>query len=98
MLFRSAVAARTDAETRIIPGHGPVTDRPTLLLYGEALRAARERIAARVSAGESEDEAAADHAAIVSGIGAEIGWSPDASGFVSAERFVRLVHRSLSGN
>ncbi len=93
-----AVAARTDAETRIIPGHGPVTDRPTLLLYGEALRAARERIAARVSAGESEDEAAADHAAIVSGIGAEIGWSPDASGFVSAERFVRLVHRSLSGN
>ncbi len=90
------VADRTDEQTRIIPGHGPVTDRATLLAYGEALRAARERIAERVEAGQSEDEAAADHAAIVSGIGTDIGWAPDAVGFVSAERFVRLVHRSLS--
>ena len=90
------VAAATDDQTTIIPGHGPVTDRATLVRYGEALRQARERIGERVAAGQSEDDAAADYAALVSGIGTEIGWSPDAAGFVNAERFVRLVHRSLS--
>ncbi len=92
------VAERTDAATRIIPGHGPVTDRATLMAYVTALEAARERIAARVTAGESEDQTAADHVELVTGIGTGIGWSPDAAGFVSAERFVRLVHRSLSAN
>lgn len=91
-----AVAASTDGATKIIPGHGPVTDRATLVRYAEALRAARERIQERVEAGQSEDEAAGDYAAIVTGIGNDIGWSPDAAGFVNAERFVRLVHRSLT--
>lgn len=91
-----AVAARTNGTTRIIPGHGPVTDRATLLAYGEALRAARERVRARIEAGESEEEAAAAAAEIVTGIGEDIGWSPDSTGFVSAERFVRLTYRSLS--
>ena len=90
------VAEATDDQTKIIPGHGPVTDRATLLLYGEALRQARERIAERIAAGASEEDVAADTTALVTGIGTDIGWSPDASGFVSAERFVRLVHRSLS--
>ncbi len=90
------VAAATDGQTKIIPGHGPVTDRATLVKYGEALKMARERISERVAAGQSEDDAAADYVALVTGIGTDIGWSPDAAGFVNAERFVRLVHRSLS--
>lgn len=90
------VAAATDGQTKIIPGHGPVTDRATLVKYGEALKMARERISERVAAGQSEDDAAADYVALVTGIGTDIGWAPDASGFVNAERFVRLVHRSLS--
>ncbi len=91
-----AVAESTDDQTTIIPGHGPVTDRATLVQYGAALRKARERISERVAAGQSEDDAAADYVALVTGIGTDIGWSPDAAGFVNAERFVRLVHRSLS--
>lgn len=91
-----AVAARTNGATRIIPGHGPVTDRATLLAYGEALREARERVRARIEAGESEEEAAAAFAEIVTGVGEDIGWSPDSAGFVSAERFVRLTYRSLA--
>ncbi len=91
-----AVAARSDEETTIIPGHGPVTDRATLVQYGEALREARQRIAARVAAGQSLDQVAAAYADVVAGVGTEIGWSPDAAGFVSAERFVRLAYRSLS--
>ncbi len=92
------VADRTDAQTQIIPGHGPMADRARLLRYQAALEAAKERIGARVEAGQSEDEAAADYAALVTGIGTDVGWSPDAAGFVNAERFVRLVHRSLSSN
>ena len=90
------VVEATDGETKIIPGHGPVTDRATLMKYREALEMARERISERVAAGQSEDDAAADYAALVTGVGTDIGWAPDAGGFVSAERFVRLVHRSLS--
>ncbi len=90
--------AETDDETRVIPGHGPVTDRAMLIVYLEALEAARERIAARVAAGESEDEAAADHVELLTGLGAELGWSPHATGFVSAERFIRLAYRSLAAN
>lgn len=91
-----SVAENTDSETTVIPGHGPVTDRATLRKYAEALRAARERISERVAAGQSEEDVAADYAALVTGIGTDIGWAPDAGGFVNAERFVRLVHRSLS--
>lgn len=91
-----SVVGHTDDQTKVIPGHGPVTDRATLMKYGEALRQARERISERVAAGQSEEEVAADYAALVTGIGTDIGWSPDAAGFVNAERFVRLVHRSLS--
>ena len=92
------VADATDDQTTIIPGHGPVTDRATLVKYGQALRMARERISERVAAGQSEDDAAADYVALVTGIGTDIGWAPDAGGFVSPERFVRLVHRSLSSS
>ncbi|MDE2712592.1 MAG: MBL fold metallo-hydrolase [Acidobacteriota bacterium] len=90
------VVEATDDQTTIIPGHGPVTDRATLMKYRDALRMARERISGRVAAGQSEDDAAADYVALVTGIGTDIGWAPDAGGFVNAERFVRLVHRSLS--
>ncbi|MYF77296.1 MAG: MBL fold metallo-hydrolase [Acidobacteria bacterium] len=90
------VVEATDDQTTIIPGHGPVTDRATLMKYRDALKMARERISGRVAAGQSEDDAAADYVALVTGIGTDIGWAPDAGGFVNAERFVRLVHRSLS--
>lgn len=93
-----AVAARTNGATRIVPGHGPVTDRATLLAYGEALREARERVRSRLEAGDSEEEAAAAAAEIVTGVGEDVGWSPDSTGFVSAERFVRLTYRSLAAN
>ena len=91
-----AVAARANEETRIIPGHGVMTDRATLVRYGEALREARKRVSARVAAGQTEEQVVGDYADLVAGVGTEIGWAPDAAGFVSAERFVRLAFRSLS--
>ena len=46
------VVEATDDQTKIIPGHGPVTDRATLMKYAEALKMARERIGERVAAGQ----------------------------------------------
>jgi glyoxylase-like metal-dependent hydrolase (beta-lactamase superfamily II) len=45
-----------DAETRIIPGHGPLSGREDLREYRDALKAMRDRIAALVSEGRSLDE------------------------------------------
>lgn len=91
-----SVAARTDADTKIIPGHGQVTDRATLMAYAEALRGARGRIADRIAAGQSEEVVVADYADIIAGLGTTIGWAPDTTGFVNAERFVGFVYRSLA--
>ena len=91
-----SVAARTDENTQIIPGHGQVTDRATLMAYAEALRGARGRIADRIAAGQSEEVVVADYADIIAGLGTTIGWAPDTTGFVNAERFVGFVYRSLA--
>ncbi len=91
-----SVAARTDENTQIIPGHGQVTDRATLMAYAEALRGARGRIADRIAAGQSEEVVVADYADVIAGLGTAIGWAPDATGFVNAERFVGFVYRSLA--
>ncbi len=91
-----SVAARTDENTQIIPGHGQVTDRATLMAYAEALRGARGRIADRIAAGQSEEVVVADYADVIAGLGTTIGWAPDTTGFVNAERFVGFVYRSLA--
>lgn len=91
-----SVAARTDENTTIIPGHGSVTDRATLLKYAEALRGARARVADRIAAGQSEEVVVGDFAEVIAGLGTDIGWAPDATGFVSADRFVGFVYQSLA--
>lgn len=42
--FCTAVLAEIDAETRVIPGHGPVTDRKALMDYIDMLKAVRRSI------------------------------------------------------
>lgn len=45
-----------DGETRIIPGHGPLSDRSDLQAYGEALQGMRDAVAAQIDAGRSVEE------------------------------------------
>ena len=49
--FCSAVLAEIDAETTVIPGHGPVTDYRTLADYINMLSTVRERIARLIEDG-----------------------------------------------
>jgi glyoxylase-like metal-dependent hydrolase (beta-lactamase superfamily II) len=74
------------ADTRIIPGHGPLAGVIELGEFHDMLKATVSNIEARISAGESLES-------IVSmGVGPE--WASYASGFISEERWIRTVQAS----
>lgn len=50
---------RVNGKTKIVPGHGPLTDREGLIAYRKMLVAARDRVAKLINQGMSEDEVVA---------------------------------------
>lgn len=50
------VLGMTDASTKVIPGHGPLTDRDGLQAYRDMLVKVRDAVRALVDAGKSRDE------------------------------------------
>jgi len=50
------ILERSDAKTRIIPGHGPLATRADLERYHEMLTSVRDRVAPMVREGRSRDE------------------------------------------
>jgi glyoxylase-like metal-dependent hydrolase (beta-lactamase superfamily II) len=54
-----AVLAMADDDTRIMPGHGPVSGKAELAAYVEMLRGVRDAVAVLVAAGKSREEAVA---------------------------------------
>lgn len=79
--------AHSDANTRIVPGHGPVFDRAGLMGYRQMLATARERIAKAKASGMSEQQVADAH--LLTDLDAK--WN--SSGGPS--RFPRLVYQSV---
>lgn len=80
--------ALVDAETAIIPGHGPLARRGDLEAYIEVLETAVERVGALIDEGKSLEEIVAakpmaDH---------DEAWG---SGFIDPTRFLGIVHASL---
>jgi len=82
------VLALSDAETRIIPGHGPLADRADLAGYVAMLKTVRGRVAKEVAEGRSLDEILA--AKPTADLDAQWG-----GGFMSPENFTRFVAMSL---
>ena len=74
--------------TRIVPGHGPLTNRAKLIEYRAMLADARGRVAKLIAAGRSESEAVA--AKPFADIQARIGATDQASA-----NFVRVIYSSL---
>jgi glyoxylase-like metal-dependent hydrolase (beta-lactamase superfamily II) len=81
--------ARSDAQTVVIPGHGPVASRADLATYRDMLVAIGRKVREDVEAGKSIDEVLATH--------------PTADfddrygkGGMNPERFIRLLYRDLS--
>lgn len=54
--FCKRILAETGPKTRIIPGHGEITDRATLEAYVTMLETVRDRVAKAIAAGRSLDE------------------------------------------
>ena len=83
-----AVIARSDASTKIIPGHGDLANRSDIQRYHDMLVKVRANLKALVDQGKSEDEALAAKPT------AEFddAWG---KGFMNAENFTRFAYQSL---
>jgi cyclase len=79
-----------DAETRVIPGHGPLSDRSGLAAYAEMLRAVIGRVEALVGQGKSLEEV---QAAKPSAAHDET-WG---GGWIGPDDFVATIYQSLTG-
>jgi cyclase len=79
-----------DADTRIIPGHGALSDRSGLIAYRDMLTAVRDSVSSMVEAGRSLDEVIAARPT------AEFDddWG---KGFMKPEQFTKIVYTSLAG-
>jgi len=83
------VLSRADADTVIVPGHGPPSDRDELAGYRDMLVAIGRRVRELVEEGRNLDEVLAAQPAAT--FDAQYG-----SGGVSAERFVRSLYDDLA--
>jgi len=83
------VLALADDKTRIIPGHGPVTDRVGLKVYRDMLAGVRDRIVPLVKAGKTlaEVQAAKPTASY------DEKWG---KGFLKPEEFVAIAYASFA--
>ncbi len=71
------------ADTRIIPGHGPLASVVELGEFHDMLQGTVSNIKARLAAGESVDRIVAN------GLGPE--WASFAEGFITEEQWIRIV-------
>ena len=77
-----------DDETKIIPGHGPLSDRKGLMQYREMLVVLRDRIAQEIEEGKSLEEITAGKPTSDFDEGRDGAMSPD--------DFVRIVYEDLT--
>jgi glyoxylase-like metal-dependent hydrolase (beta-lactamase superfamily II) len=82
------VIGHAGPNTKIIPGHGPTVDRNAVIAHRDVASAVRDRVAALVAQGKSEDEVVA--AKVIVDLDAKI-QQPGTTG----ERFVRQAYADL---
>ena len=78
-----------DDQTRIIPGHGKITDRKGLVEYRNMLAVTQERMRERVKAGRTLDEVLAEKP--YADYDDKLAWS-----FITAERYIRILYRDAA--
>ena len=84
------ILAQTDEQTKIVPGHGPVTTRANLKDYRDMLVQVRQRVKDLIAAGKTMDE-------VVAAVPTKDFDARWASGYVTPEVFTRMVFSSLAG-
>ena len=83
------VLANVPADIDIIPGHGPLSSVDDLRTYHRMIAETIAMVRGKIEAGMSSEE--------VQGEGVAEEWSDWGAGFISTERWLDTVHRSLSG-
>ncbi len=78
-----------DEKTRIIPGHGKVTDRAGLRAYRDMLATTSARMRELVKAGKTVEQVLAEQP--FADYDASLAWQ-----FITAERYVRILHRDAA--
>lgn len=81
-------AELADAETKIVPGHGPLSNRAGLLRYREMIASVRDVVKAGIAEGRSREEILASKPTARF----DAVWG---NGFLSPEQFTGLVYLSL---
>jgi glyoxylase-like metal-dependent hydrolase (beta-lactamase superfamily II) len=79
-----------DGNTKVIPGHGPLTDKAGLGAYRKMLAAVRDRIASEIQSGKTLPEVVAAQPTREF----DDAWG---KGFLKPEQFTTLVYSSLTG-
>src|SRR5262245_19457090 len=82
------VIGHAGPNTKIIPGHGPTVDRNAVIAHRDVAMAVRDRVAALVAQGKTEDEVVA--AKVIADLDAKV-QQPGTTG----ERFVRQAYADL---
>ncbi len=77
-----------DADTKIVPGHGPVGDKAALAKHHEMLVTVRERVHTLKAAGKSKDDAVAAKPTA----DLDSAWG---KGMINGDVFVTLVYTTL---
>ena len=85
------VIGHAGPNTKIIPGHGPTVDRNAVIAHRDVTIAVRDRVAALVAQGKSEDEVVA--AKVIADLDAKV-QQPGTTG----ERFVRQAYADLKAS
>ncbi len=79
----------TGPDTKIIPGHGPLSNKEELIEYRNVMQSIRDKVKAAIKAGKSLDEIKA----MKPGKETDEEWG---SGFINADTFLDIVYTSLT--
>ncbi len=85
----AALMQKIPADAKLIPGHGPISTLDDLRTYHTMLVETTDVVRQKMKAGKSLDEIKKE--------GLPEKWKSWAWGFISEERWIEIVHRSLSG-
>ena len=88
ILAAGAGMSLADADTKIVPGHGPMGDKATLIKYRDVLTIVRDRVKILKDAGKSADETVAAKPTA----DLDAAWG---NGFMKPDLFVNIVYSSL---
>ena len=82
------IIGRIPADAKIIPGHGPLSTLDDLKAYHHMLERTTDHVRQRMAAGKTLDQ--------IKSSGLPTTWEKWATGFISAERWIETIHKSLS--